>query len=340
MKQNINRFLLLFVFVSFVTACKDDTPQFDNNPQGNFKALWTIIDQKYCFFDYKKINWDSVYVAYAPRIDKSMRPDSLFSVMGKMLGELRDGHVNLYAAHDISRYWNWKEDYPENFDAKIHKKYLGEDYKIAGSILYKILNDSIGYMYYGSFMNSFGEGNLSQIISRFASCKGMIIDVRNNGGGNLTNVDKIAGRFFEKKTLVGYISHKVAPAHDAFSPLYPKYITPYSGVRYKKPVVVLTNRGCFSAANDFVNVMKNSPLVTVIGDKTGGGSGLPFSSELPNGWLVRFSTSPMYDINKQHIEFGVEPHIYVSLSDADIAKKRDTLIEAARKLIAEKTKKE
>ena len=28
---------------------------------------------------------------------------------------------------------------------------------------------------------------------------------------------------------------------------------------------------------------------------TGGGSGLPFSSELPNGWSVRFSASPMYE---------------------------------------------
>ena len=40
---------------------------------------------------------------------------------------------------------------------------------------------------------------------------------------------------------------------------------------------------------------------------TGGGSGLPFSSELPNGWTIRFSASPIYDAEKQHTEFGVSP---------------------------------
>ncbi|EKC55562.1 hypothetical protein LEA_15281, partial [human gut metagenome] len=47
--------------------------------------------------------------------------------------------------------------------------------------------------------------------------------------------------------------------------------------------------------------------VTVMGDRTGGGSGLPFSSELPNGWSVRFSACPVLDVNKQHTEFGMTP---------------------------------
>ncbi len=98
-------------------------------------------------------------------------------------------------------------------------------------------------------------------------------------------------------------------------------------------MVVLSNRGCFSAANDFVNVMKHAPNAKVVGDKTGGGSGLPFSSELPNGWTIRFSASPIYDINKNHIEFGIEPDISVELLKEDKDKGRDTIIEKARELI-------
>ena len=63
----------------------------------------------------------------------------------------------------------------------------------------------------------------------------------------------------------------------------------------KRKVVVLTNRHSYSATNDFVNSMRCFPNVTLVGDKTGGGSGLPFSSELPNGWGVRFSASPHLD---------------------------------------------
>jgi len=96
---------------------------------------------------------------------------------------------------------------------------------------------------------------------------------------------------------------------------------------------ILTNRGCYSATNEFVSIMKYAPQVTVVGDKTGGGSGLPFSSELPNGWSVRFSASPMFNAEKQHIEFGVDPDVEVMLSEADADKKIDTIIETARTII-------
>jgi C-terminal processing protease CtpA/Prc len=79
--------------------------------------------------------------------------------------------------------------------------------------------------------------------------------------------------------------------------------------------------------------MKHSPNITVIGDRTGGGSGLPFSSELPNGWSVRFSASPMFNANKEHIEFGVDPDIFVAMCEDDMKKNIDTIIEKAREII-------
>ena len=279
------------------------------------------------------IDWDAVYRKYGARVKSDMGNYALFELMSEMLSELKDGHVNLIASHDMSRYWNWSEDYPSNFDADIQKKYLGRDYSIAGGMFYKILEDNVGYIYYGSFSNDVGDGNMSQILSQMSICKGIIIDVRNNGGGSLTNVERIASRFFNEKTLVGYISHKIGKGHNDFSDFYPKYINSHDKIRYQKPVMVLTNRSCYSATNDFVNAMKHAPNATIVGDKTGGGSGLPFSSELPNGWSVRFSASPMYDANKQHIEFGIDPDVQVSMTDSDKSKGKDTIIEKARELI-------
>lgn len=327
-----NTFTFLLSLLLFFSSC-DDYMNFDNNMEGNFDALWTIIDENYCFFDYKDIDWDEVYVKYRARVRLEMNSDALFKLMGEMLSELKDGHVNLIAAHDMSRYWSWSQDFPANFNTSIVTKYLGDDYMIAGGIRYKILEDNVGYMYYGSFSNDVGHGNLSQIINRMAICDGIIIDIRDNGGGSLTNVDRISSRFFNEKTLVGYIVHKTGKGHNDFSKLYPKYAESYNGLRYQKPVVVLTNRGCYSAANDFTNVMKHAPNCTIMGDKTGGGSGLPFSSELPNGWSVRFSASPIYNVEKEHTEFGIEPDIYVSLQNSDVEKELDTLIEEARSLI-------
>ena len=79
--------------------------------------------------------------------------------------------------------------------------------------------------------------------------------------------------------------------------------------------------------------MKDAPYAIVIGDQTGGGGGMPSSNELPNGWMVRFSASPMYDGNMQHIEFGIEPDIRVDLDSTDVAKGRDSLIERACRLL-------
>lgn len=328
----LHRWLLLLTLFLF-SGCDDPTMQFDNHPKGNFDALWTILDRNYCFFEYKEIDWDAVYLDYSRRITSNMGNDALFKLMGEMLAELMDGHVNLAASHDVTRYWKWQEDYPENFDPAIQKHYLGKDYSRASGIWYKILEDNVGYLYYNSFTSDLGDGSLDEILNRMAICKGIIIDVRNNGGGNLTNVEKLASRFFNKRTHVGYISHKIGPGHNDFSPLYPKYVESSNRVRYQKPVVVLANRGCYSATNEFVSIMKIAPLATVIGDKTGGGSGLPFSSELPNGWSIRFSASPMFNAEKEHIEFGVEPDLFVSMLDSDKRDEKDTIIETARMLL-------
>ena len=75
-----------------------------------------------------------------------------------------------------------------------------------------------------------------------------------------------------------------------------------------------------------------------MGDRTGGGSGLPFHSELPNGWSVRFSASPILDANMQHTEFGIDPDIKVDMLQEDIEKGIDTIIEEALNYLFEETK--
>jgi hypothetical protein len=325
--------MLLLLQLALWLSCDDIGMQFDNNPKGNFDALWTILDRNYCFFEYKNIDWNVVYREYSARITPDMDNDGLFKLMGLMLSELKDGHVNLSSAHDVTRYWEWQDNFPANFDSSLQQYYLGKDYSISSGMRYKIMEDNIGYLYYGSFSNDVGNGNLDHVLNRMAICRGLIIDVRSNGGGSLANVERITSRFFNERRLIGYISHKVGPGHNDFSALYPKYVESSDRIRYQKPVVVLTNRGCYSATNEFASIMKYAPNVTVIGDKTGGGSGLPFTSELPNGWSVRFSVSPMFNAEKEHIEFGVEPDIYVSLLDEDREKNRDTIIEKARELL-------
>lgn len=324
------------VFTLAFASCVDEE-EFSDDPRGNFEALWKIIDEHYCFFDYKNeaygLNWNEVYAKYSKQVSDGMTDDWLFEVLGNMLGELRDGHVNMYAPFDNARYWSWKEDYPANFSDSLLRRYLGTDYKIASGLEYRKLDDNIGYVYCPSFANGIGDGNLDEVMLYLAPCNGLILDIRGNGGGQLTTAEKLAGRFTDETILVGYMCHKTGPGHNDFSKPEEQKLKPSSGIRWHKKVVVLTNRGVFSAANEFVKYMKCCPNVVVVGDNTGGGAGMPFSSELPNGWAVRFSACPMYDRDMQCTEFGIEPNYNVQLADGDFRNGKDTLIEYARMLI-------
>ena len=316
------------------TACVNEE-EFANNPRGNFEALWKIMDEHYCFFGEKNINWNDIHQKYSLRVNDGMSNSQLFEVLGQMVGELKDGHVNLYSAFDVARNWSWEENYPTNFSDTLQRKYLRTDYRIANGMQYRILDDNIGYIYCGSFSNEFGAGNLDEIMLYLAPCNGLIMDIRCNSGGQMTSAEELAARFTNETLTVGYLQHKNGKGHNDFSPLQEQKLKPSSGIRWQKKVVLLTNRSVYSAANEFTQYMRCCPNVTIVGDHTGGGGGLPFNSELPNGWGVRFSACPTYDHNKQSIEGGIDPDYFVAQTDEDMRNGKDTIIEFARKLITD-----
>lgn len=342
MRNRAIQLLWLIFCIPVLTGCirEDD---YANDPVGNFEQLWRIIDEKYCFLETKGIDWDAVYDKYSKLIKPGMTNEDLFEKLSEMLYVLKDGHVNLSSASRTSYYDEWYQGYPWNYREDIlYQHYLGSassGYRTSAGMKYKIFDNNIGYIRYESFSAGIGNGNLDEILVYLASCNGLIIDVRDNGGGNLTNSTRIAARFTNEKVLTGYIQHKTGPGHNDFSGLEPVYLEPSSSIRWQKKVVILTNRRCYSATNDFVNAMRSieSGNIIQLGDQTGGGSGLPFSSELPNGWSIRFSASPHYDKNKQPLEAGIEPTPGYSfdMTEEDLNKNKDTLIEKAFEVLNE-----
>ena len=337
MRKTIDYLVILVLLVPLVSCV--DTEERNDTPSGNFEALWQILDERYCFFDYKQkeygLDWNEVYNKYKVRVNDNMNTTQLFEVLCDMLTELRDGHVNLSSSMDYGRYWKWQEDYPNNFSDTLSRRYLGTDYKIASGLRYRVLDDNIGYIRCASFESPIGEGNLDEVLSYLLLCRGLIIDIRSNGGGDLTTAERLAGRFVHEKTLVGYMQHKTGTGHNDFSELKEMYLEPSSNVRWYKKVCVLTNRSVYSAANAFAVWMHELPNVMLVGDHTGGGSGMPMSNSLPNGWSVRFSACPMYDGKKQQTEFGIDPDVKVSLN-YDLtygSDPKDDIIEAARQLL-------
>jgi hypothetical protein len=332
------KFLLFIVAPSvFATSCSKVLMKADvrNTPTNCFDMLWQTVDKNYAFFDYKKIDWQAVRSKYRPQVCDTMRQDSLFRVLASMLGELRDGHVNLSGSFDRSRNWSWRDDFTDNFNPNfVYRTYLKRDFLITGALNNQMLDDSIGYIRYASFSSPISENDLNFVMKRFENAKGIIIDVRDNGGGSMGNIFKIMSRLVSAKTLVGYVQFKKGDDHNDFTEKQPLFAEPRKGkIAFKKPIVVLINRGCYSATTHFAAYMSILPNVTLVGDRAGGGGGIPISRDLPNGWQYRFSATMQTLPDGTQIEHGVAPKVEATTGPKDELEGKDAIIEKGMEII-------
>ena len=92
LQKNIWKWFMVVMLIashaSLVISCIDET-EYDNTPQGNFEALWRIIDEHYCFFEYKQheygLDWNNIYNKYNVRAKENLNREQLFEVLTDML---------------------------------------------------------------------------------------------------------------------------------------------------------------------------------------------------------------------------------------------------------------
>lgn len=323
--------LILLVMITGFVSCEKALlkPNPDATPQTVFNEVWSQIDEGYVYFDYKSIDWKGVRSKYESFIYNDMSDDSLFQIIGRMLYELKDGHVNLNAGFNRSRNWDWYQDYPANYNASfVEQAYLGKDFDISGPFIHKILQNNVGYIHYASFNSGFSIQTLDHVINAMEGTNGLILDLRDNSGGDAANIIGLMQRFVPEKRDIGYEIRKNGPNHDDFSGPELLTVSP-KGKTYLKPVVLLLNRRCYSACNIFAGYMSQLEHVTLIGDNTGGGGGPPIYRDLSNGWVVRFTGAKEQLLNHLELEGGVQPDIHVTTGAQEELLGVDSLIERA-----------
>jgi C-terminal processing protease CtpA/Prc len=260
-----------------------------------------------------------------------MHDKSLFQAMGSMILELKDGHTDIRSPFGRIVF-DYTAGSKKNFAPHIINFYhIKNEGKERDGIIYYII-DSVGYMYVSSFSNEITENGIREVLNYFTDTKGIIIDIRNNTGGNYRYGKIIANHFFDYRRKVEIDHFKTGPGHDEFSTI-DVYFEPENGLGISGPTVILTNRTCFSACNSFVSWMSSLPHVSIVGDTTGGGGGIPHFSELPNGWTYRYSANRSFRPDGWNMDDGIPPDHYVSLTRRDSTNWRDTLIEYALDLI-------
>ena len=325
------RLIILLSALFITTACEDLVlkPDPENKPTVIFEHLWSDINNRYAYFELKEIDWNAIGNDYRSQISDHMDEVELFNVLADMLYQLRDGHVNLTSPFDRSRNWRWFQDYPENYSQIIiDRDYLKKDFLITGPLHNQVI-DSVLYVNYRSFADQITKAHLDQLMERAQPLKGVIIDVRNNGGGSLHNGAMLASCFVEQPLIYAQQRFKNGPGKDDFTSWQNMVIRPRDGQRFTGPVVLLTNRRSYSASNFFAQMMKVIPNAIVMGDNTGGGGGIPVYGELPNGWTYRFSASQAITPEGEHLEITVPADIKLDMLFFNEGGGTDTIIEAA-----------
>ncbi len=323
-------FSLLFCLCSCEKLLIEPNPS--NTNEAVFEQLWKEINGKYCYFKIKNVDWNVIHDKYKAKVNNQQNASTFFNILAQMLNELKDGHVNLHIPNTNVTYSYYTNQglfngYAHNFsDSVLTKGYLKTG--CGTKVRTAILANNIGYLYYGSFATDLSSDDWDALIKSFSHTNGLIIDIRDNGGGSVENIRLLVRYFIEHSTTIGYTYSKQSADPNDFSTYIPVTVAP-SSIYYPNKVMLLVNRHTFSAANMFTAAMKDLPQVTLIGDKTGGGGAGPIGGELLNGWLYRFSAMAFCNSQKQDIEVGIDPDIRVDMTTNDMAHDIDTIVEKA-----------
>lgn len=336
--------VLLLICANMLCGCEKAMMMEDMAPTATntFDYLWSVVDRQYSMFDVKDVDWQAVYDTTRSKVYDGMAYDSLYAICSSMLSLLNDGHVNLYTSYDVSRadslYYRFYTE--EGIDMNtVVLNYLGINYHSTGGVAHSgLCNGRVIYMYYGSFSSSVSLGQLRHIIESYPEAEGLILDLRGNGGGSLSNVDRLLHILPSHGQKLYSSQIKSGPAHDDFGPwedtFAPDLDEEDAPFPFTKPVLVLIDKGCYSATSVFAISMQAYENVRLMGDSTSGGLGLPTMGGLPNGWLYRFPVTHTRALDGRNYENGVSPDIYLPFDrQAALSQHCDNIIDSACSLI-------
>jgi len=326
--------IVYFLLLStMIMGCKEALFEDETrNPEYVFDTYWKEIDRNYSFFSPSRLDWDSLYQAMRPMISSTVSEDSLFNILTKATDVLHDAHTNIYSPHGIGGSIDYFNKYPIN-EITLDVDVYFESYTTGSIFDYgKLKNSNIGYIKIKTFEGLAADfEKIDLLFEALAITDKIILDVRSNFGGKISNSQVIANRMADSKRYVGEYRIRNGPDHDDFSEWISLFVSPPEGITLlTKPVHILTNRRSFSATEWFILFADALPNVMVVGDTTGGGSAIPVFRELPNGWMLRISNTQIRTpAGKDFQNTGLFPDVPVWITTADEENGRDTILEKA-----------
>ena len=200
------------------------------------------------------------------------------------------------------------------------------------AISHRRLGDSIGYIRISRWTDDSIPDQFDQALVELKDTRGLIIDVRGNGGGNDQLADLVNGRLI-KKPVVSSIDFWREKGTDQYHRTI-GWVQPRGPWTYEGRVAVLIDEASMSACEHFVSGIEAMGTVLLVGLPTNGAGGGPTNIKLPDGTRVAISRALGLRVNGIMFEgHGIPPHIYATPTISDLRTGRDAALDIAKEWI-------
>ena len=225
---------------------------------------------------------------------------------------------------------------------------------------FRPLREGIVYLALNSFMEAEVVEAFEALLPVLYESRGLIIDLRYNGGGNtdyalaiidhLTDKPFLTSKWRTRKHIAAYKAWGQwadrLPELAKFRPYYEgtawyeeeaTEIVPAAGAKITAPLVVLIGHDTASAAEDFLIALDSLRRATLVGERTFGSTGQPLFIDLPAGGKGRICTKrDTYPDGRDFVGYGIAPDVMIEPSVEDFLARRDVVLEKGIEVLLEK----
>lgn len=274
---------------------------------------------------------DSSYksmISFIPKLMMTMRtnpalPDTLFDYILQ---------YNYLSNFDYGQYWDYNT-------MQVCQTITGTVSKGSKNLEYLGVND---FMLEAGYNSAYSQRSIRPVLKNFFSaikqpgCDGFILDLRNNRGGDLEDINFLVGQLTTKPLLFGYARYKSGSGRLDYTAPIPMYVTPQAGaVDFKKKIVILTDVYTASLSEKVIMALKALPGATVVtvGGTTFGSCGLMTSNGIATNsggfsissyGSVMLSNMAVQDVKGRYTMGGIVPDVQVTYDSTGIAQMQKT----------------
>ena len=217
------------------------------------------------------------------------------------------------------------------FDIKVMRDTVKTD-----SVKGEMIEKNIGYIQITSFNANVTNDFKKEIEALKAKgMKGMILDLRGNPGGYLSEAVGVASQFIPKGKLITYTVDKYDNKTEEVSK---------GGIAEGMPLVVLVDGGSASASEVVTGALRDYKVATIVGTNTFGKGIVQAPVQFNDGSALKVTISKYYTPNGENIHHkGIKPDEVVEfskeVSSSNYSKDKDNQLKKALEIINKKVNK-